>query len=162
MVYMAMKLTREKIIDLALRYISKDEITDFPEEGDLFCFLERSLPENKVLKDNEGWGFAGYGICKGYDHDDESKPKGKWLWFYFISLNTFPPTQQTLKLQPPHIAKGIFQNLKRNGEIKIIKIPKYFLDINSSESLKEKLPAVSENPGKDNIILFPQKDKHRE
>ena len=159
---MAMNVTRDEIIDFALRYIPRDEITDFPGEGDLFCFLERSLPENKVLKDNEGWGFAGYGICKGYDYDYESKPKGKWLWFYFVSLNTFPPTQQTFKLQPPHIAKGIFQNSQRSGDIKIIKIPKYFLDIESNESLKEKIPDISENLGKDKIIQFPQKNRPRE
>ena len=156
---MAKNLTREKIIDLALRYISKDEVTDFPEEGDLFCFLERNLSENKVLKDSEGWTFAGYGICKGYDYDHESKPKGKWLWFYFTSLNTFPPTQQTFKLQPPHIVRGIFQNSQRSGEVKIIKIPKYFLDIDSHEFSKEGKPDVSVSPGKDNIIEFPQKSK---
>ena len=157
----AMTLTNKEIINLALRYIPEEEITDFPGEGDLFCFLERNLPKKKVLKDNEGWTFAGYGICKGYDYDYESKPKGKWLWFFFISLNTFPPTQQTFKLQPPHIAKGIFQNSQRSGEIKIIKIPKYFLDIDSNESLKKKTPDISENLGKDNILQFPQKKKRK-
>jgi len=157
-----MNVTREEIIDFALRYISKDEITDFPEEGDLFCFLERRLPDNKVLKDNEGWNFAGYAICKGYAYDYESKPKGKWLWFYFTSLNTFPPTQQTFKLQPPHIAKGIFQDSQRSGEIKIIKIPKYFLDIDSNGPLKKEKIDIPEIPGNDNIIQFPPQNKHKE
>lgn len=156
---MTMNVTRDTIINLALRYIEKDEVTDFPEEGDLFCFLERRLPENKVLEDNEGWNFAGYAICKGYDYDYESKPKGKWLWFYFTSLNTFPPTRQTLKLQPPHIARGIFQNSQRSGEIKIIKIPRYFLNIDSHEFSKEGSPDAPVSFGNNNIIEFPQKNK---
>ena len=156
-----MTLTNKEIITLALRYIPGNEITDFPGEGDLFCFLERTLPENKVLKDSEGWNFTGYGICKGYDYDYESIPKGKWLWFYFISLNTFPPTQQTLKLQPPHIAKGIFQNLNRNGEIKIVKIPKYFLETEDTESSKKRIPGVADTTGKNNILQFPKEKKQK-
>lgn len=157
----AMSLARKDIINLALRYIPENEIADFPEEEDLFCFLERNLPENKVLKDNEGWTFAGYGICKGYDYDHKLKPKGKWLWFHFVSLNTFPPTRQFLKLQPPHIARGIFQNLKRSCEIKIVKIPKYFLDIENKESYKKRIPDISNNISEDNILQFPQKKKRK-
>lgn len=34
-----MNLTRKDIINLALRYISENEIADFPEEEDLYIFL---------------------------------------------------------------------------------------------------------------------------
>ena len=156
-----MTLTNKEIINLALRYIPEDEIIDFPGEGDLFCFLERRLPEKKVLKDNEGWSFAGYGICKGYDYDHESKPKGKWLWFHFVSLNTFPPTRQFLKLQPPHIARGIFQNMQRTCEIKIVTIPKYFLVHEDKESFQKGIPDILETIDEDNILQFPQKKKRK-
>ncbi len=154
-----MLLSREEIIELALRYISEDEITDFPQEDDLFCFMERKVPEGKVLKESEGWHFGGYAICKGYEYDTESKPEGKWLWFNFVSLNTFPPTRQNLKLQPPHIAKGIFMNSDRNSELKMVRIPEYFLDADALQSEQDagKKEGDSDAPPEDKIIPFPQK-----
>ncbi len=117
-----MSLSREEILDLALRYITPAEAGDFPIKGELFCFLQRDLPENRVLDEKEGWAFSGYGICEGYQFDDESKPRGKWLWFSFLSLETFPPSIQNIRLQPPHVVKGLFQTPARDGEIRILKI----------------------------------------
>lgn len=154
-----MPLSREEIIELALRYISEDEITDFPQEEDLFCFMERKVPEGKVLKESEGWHFGGYAICKGYEYDHESKPAGKWLWFYFVSLNTFPPTRQNLKLQPPHIARGIFMNSDRSNELKITRIPEYFLDVDTlhKENSADEKDEEADTPVDDKIVQFPQK-----
>jgi hypothetical protein len=117
-----MGISKEEIIDLATRYLSPEEITDFPSEGDLFCILARELPENKVLAEEEGWAFNGYGICVGYVIDEDTKPRGKWLWMHFASLNNFPPEGQVLKLQPPHVVKGRFQNPGRTHEFRILKV----------------------------------------
>lgn len=117
-----MGIPRDEIIDLASRYVSSQEITDFPFENDLFCLLIRAIPEDKVLTEEEGWGFRGYGVCIGYTYDDEAKPKGKWLLMHFASLDSFPPVAQILKLQPPHVVKGRFQNPERTHEIRILKV----------------------------------------
>lgn len=154
-----MPLTKNEITELALRYIAREEITDFPMQGDLLCFLERAIPENAVLKDSEGWHFGGYGICKEYEYDDESKPVGKWIWFNFISLSTFPPTKQVLKLQPPHVVKGLFQDTSRTNEIKIIKVPNYFLEDVPVETTPDKqtgLENEENNPDK-KIVPFPRR-----
>ena len=152
-----MPLTHDEIMDLALRYVPREEISDFPAENDIFYFMERTLPKNKVLKDNEGWRFGGYAVCKGYDYDDESKPRGKWLWFYYVSLNTFPPTKQQLKLQPPHIARGIFQDAGRTHEIKITRIPRYFLEVLESEKLSEAQSSDSTDDLGGKIVPFPKR-----
>jgi hypothetical protein len=115
-------LSRQEIIDLASRYVDSGEIVDFPIDGDLFCLIGRDLPEGKPLAEEEGWSFQGYGICRGYSIDTEEKPSGKWLWMNFASLAAFPPAQQALKLKPPHVVKGRFQNAGRTSEIRIIKI----------------------------------------
>ena len=117
-----MSLSRETILEYALRYVEKSNIVDFPLKNDLFCFLFRTVPENKVLKDDEGWGFGGYGYLIDYELDLEEKPLGKWIWMKFIDLSVFPPTEQIMKLQPPHIAQGLFQNPARTHETKIFKI----------------------------------------
>lgn len=117
-----MPLSREEILDLALRYITPTEAGDFPMKDEMFCFLQRDIPENRVLQDHEDWAFSGYGICRGYEYDMESKPRGKWLWFSFMSLETFPPSEQHIRLQPPHVVRGRFQTPARDGEIRILKI----------------------------------------
>jgi hypothetical protein len=117
-----MGISKDEIIDLASRYISPEELTDFPFDGDLFCLLIRATPENEVLPDEEGWTFRGYGVCVGYTTDEESKPRGKWLWMHFASLDAFPPVTQVLRLQPPHVVKGRFQNPERTHEIRIFKV----------------------------------------
>jgi hypothetical protein len=117
-----MPLSQQEIIDYASRYVDSKEIVDFPFEGDLFCLIGRDLPEGKMLKDEEGWGFQGYGVCLGYTLDNEAKPLGKWLWMHFASLTVFPPAEQVFKLQPPHVVKGRFQNPARSKEFRIIKV----------------------------------------
>jgi hypothetical protein len=117
-----MTLSQQEIIDYAYRYVRSDEIVDFPHDGDLFCLIGRDLPEGKVLAEEEGWGFQGYGICLGYTLDQEAKPLGKWVWMHFASLTVFPPAEQVFKLQPPHVVKGRFQNPGRSNEFRIIKV----------------------------------------
>jgi len=148
-----MSLHPEEILKLALRYIDEEDIVDFPQPRDLFCIMERKLPDDKALKDNEGWRFSGYGVCKSYEFDPESKPKGKWLWFNFLSLMTFPPSQQSLKLQPPHIVKGRFHTADRGSEIKIIRIPDYFQE--AARMHEEKQPESTGQSFDDKIIQFP-------
>lgn len=117
-----MGLSRDEIRDLASRYITESEMTDFPFEGDVFSLLVRDVPDDKVLKDDDGWAFAGYGLCIGYVFDYEAKPRGKWLWMHFAGLTTFPPLPQSFKLQPPHVVKGRFSNPERTKEYRIVKI----------------------------------------
>jgi hypothetical protein len=111
-----------EITDLALRYIDEDEISEIPDADDLFCFFQRELPENKILKESEGWHFGGYGICKFYEIDATEKPAGKWIIFHFTSLASFPPQDSEIRLQPPHIARGNFVSPDKKFETKIVKI----------------------------------------
>jgi hypothetical protein len=160
-----MGISRDEILDLASRYISPDELSEFPFDGDLFCLLIRATPVNEVLSDEEGWTFRGYGICVGYTIDEEAKPRGKWLWMHFASLDAFPPVTQVLKLQPPHVVKGRFQNPERSHEIRIVKVdlssintilkPK---DLNTPEPVKKKVPVQDENQDK-KIVQFRRKSK---
>jgi hypothetical protein len=115
-------MTRDEIITLASRYIEEDDAIDFPMKDDTFCLLARDIPENTVLKEEEGWAFSGYGVCLGYLPDEQAKPVGKWIFMHFASLDSFPPSQQVLRLQPPHIVKGRFQNPERTREIRILKL----------------------------------------
>lgn len=146
-------MEKEEIIDLALRYIEENEIVDFPEKNDLFCFLNRDIPTDRVLKDEEGWKFGGYAICNGYEKDYESKPAGKWIWFNYLSLNTFPPAPEVTKLQPPHIAKGIFSTPDRSSQIRVVKM---MTDSLVQESLTSKESEEnSSSKTKDNLLKFP-------
>lgn len=138
-----MGLSRDEILDLASRYISADEATDFPFEGDVFCLLSRQLTQDKPQADEDGWAFSGYGICIGYTMDEEAKPRGKWLWMHFVSLAAFPPVNQVLKLQPPHVVKGGFQSADRSHEIRIIKI--------STNNVLNALEQKMEEPKKESI-----------
>jgi hypothetical protein len=115
-------MTRDEIITLASRYIDEDDAIDFPMKDDTFCLLARDISQNTVLKEEEGWAFSGYGVCLGYLPDEQAKPVGKWIFMHFASLNSFPPSQQVLRLQPPHIVKGRFQNPERTREIRILKL----------------------------------------
>ena len=117
-----MALSRQEIIDYASRYVEPGAITDFPHDGDLFCLLGRELTEGKPLAEEEGWVFQGYGVCSGYLPDEEAKPAGKWLWMHFLSLGSFPPSPQVLKLQPPHVVKGRFHDPTRTKEFRILKV----------------------------------------
>ncbi len=128
-----MSMTRDEIITLASRYIDEDDAIDFPMKDDTFCLLTRDISQNTVLKEEEGWTFSGYGVCLGYLPDDQAKPIGKWIFMHFASFNSFPPSQQVLRLQPPHIVKGRFQNPERTREIRILKLVLGASDQNSGD-----------------------------
>ena len=145
-------MNREEIVDLALQYIPEDEIIDFPSKDELFCFISREIPDDKILKDDEGWAFSGYGLCTGYEKDYEAKPVGKWIWFNYLSLNSFPPTPEVTKLQPPHIAKGQFTNPSRTTQIKIMKMMPNALLERAENEAKHK-----DSSNSDNLIPFPKK-----
>lgn len=118
-----MSLSRQDILDYATRYVSHEEIIDFPVDGDLFVFLARPA-QNLPSPDNKEpqWEFGGYGVCLGYEMDAESKPEGKWLFMKFATLATFPPAVQSIKLQPPHVATGRFSSADRSRELRIVRI----------------------------------------
>ncbi len=115
-------VSTSEIKELALRYLDESELIEIPESGDLFCFFQRELPEDRDLKENEGWHFGGYGVCNHYLVDGSEKPAGKWIIFNFTSLASFPPQKSELRLQPPHIAKGSFTSPDRTFETKLVKI----------------------------------------
>ncbi len=156
-----MGLSRDEILDLASRYTSPNEVSDFPFEGDLFCLLSRSISQEgqQPASEKDEWSFNGYGVCIGYTIDEEAKPKGKWLWMHFASLAVFPPVTQVLKLQPPHVVKGCFQSADRSSEIRIIKISTG----NAPNTLENKLEhpkvemATQEVPNDKKIIKFRKK-----
>ncbi|MBN1758509.1 MAG: hypothetical protein JW863_09340 [Chitinispirillaceae bacterium] len=135
-----MDLSREEIVDLAHRYVPDGEVTDFPYNGDLFCLLVRQLPTDHVPAEEEGWAFNGYGVCLSYSFDEETKPRGKWLWMHFASLSSFPPVSQVLKLQPPHVVRGRFQSVDRTREIRLLKVAMV------GDDTKHALPEVAEKP----------------
>ncbi|MDR0303932.1 MAG: hypothetical protein LBH98_04055 [Chitinispirillales bacterium] len=108
----------EEIIELALRYIDKSEISAVVRPKGLFALFSRRIS----VKNNEDWNFTGYGLLVDYTINSSEKPVGKWINMKYISLNTFPPQTVSLKLQPPHIAKGYFQNFDRTSENKIVAI----------------------------------------
>lgn len=163
-----MGLSKEEIIAYAARYITEDAYTDFPMDGDLFSLMSRTLPSDHVLATEEGWSFNGYGICSGYTLDEDSKPTGKWLWLHFISLATFPPESQVLKLQPPHIVKGRFQSGDRSHEIRIVKVTLAAPASATSEPAAETTAVAKKKSGKkrssksrakaENIVAFRRKN----
>lgn len=158
-----MGLSKDEILDLASRYITPDQAIDFPFEGDVFCLLSRQISQPPPASDEEGWAFSGYGLCIGYTIDEEAKPRGKWLWLHFASLTTFPPATQVLRLQPPHIVKGCFQNAERTHDIRIIKISTgNTLDVleKKLETPKNEASSQEEVPDK-KIVKFRRKDMAR-
>ena len=159
-----MPLKKEDITELALRYIEQDEIIDFPGEGDIFCIFERQVPVDRQLEENEGWGFAGYNLCRGYEFDRGTKPEGKWLLMDVISLTTFPPHRNQLRLQPPHVAKGRFQSPGRDREFRIVRIDPTASLEGAGESCKPRKPEPPhETPAKkapSNLLRFPTRKKH--
>jgi len=153
-----MSVPREEIVDLALRYLSRNEIGDFPVKNDLFCLLMREVRADKILKEEEGWSFAGYGVCSGYTYDEEAKPHGKWLWMHFASLASFPPAAQVLKLQPPHVVKGRFQSADRSNEIRILKVVLDGPQKTVVETAKQDTTPKNENSTAENkIVAFRKK-----
>jgi len=154
-------LSKQDIIDYAARYVDPKDVVDFPFNNDLFCLMGRKLSD-APLKDEEGWEFNGYGICTGYVLDDLEMPLGKWIWMYFAGLSTFPPQQQVLKLQPPHIVKGGFQNPERTHEFRFLKIdlsmrPKE-TPISSNALTTPTPPKEIQTSQLDNIVPFRRKN----
>jgi len=149
-----MPLSKQDIIDYASRYAEPDAHTDFPMDNDLFCLLGRELPDNKVLAEEEGWLFQGYGVCLGYALDEDAKPAGKWLWMHFASLSAFPPAAQVFKLQPPHVVKGRFFDPARAREFRIVKV-----SLKKAGAGAEKDPPVSPDKAKDGLTGSAAKGK---
>lgn len=145
------KLSRQQILEYAGRYINTKK-ADFPMNGDLFYFLNRKTLPNKVLKENEGWQFAGYALCRGYTLDEHSPPVGKWIFMYYLDLARFPLVEQALKVQPPHVALGQFQTPDRHMEIRIVKCRIISLEEQNHEPHETK-----KQQQQGNIISFPRK-----
>ncbi len=137
-------MNKEEVAEYASRYIDEDDMVDFPEEGDLFCFLHREMPDNKILDDEEGWQFGGYGKLNHYELDMSAKPVGKWIIMHYTSLAMFPPQESELKLQPPHIVLGKFATPQRTHETRILRIEEPVDD--------EKVEEDSEDT---NVMKFP-------
>lgn len=111
-----------EIKELAARYVEEHDMISIPEAGELFYFQHRELPDNKVLKEEEGWVFGGYAKMISYEKDLTAKPVGKWIYMRYLSLATFPPQEGEVKLQPPHIALGKFQSPDRTIESRFLPV----------------------------------------
>ena len=108
----------EEIRELALRYIDKSECCEIARPNELFALFIRQLPPDK--KNGDEWFFICYGMLLDYTTDRNEKPFGKWITMKYISFDSFPPRPASIRLQPPHIAKGYFQNFDRTSETKIV------------------------------------------
>lgn len=117
-----MSLTRDEIVEYAARYVKTDDMASFPHEGEIFAFLHRPVDGIKADDPKTRWEFGGYAVCIGYSLDEQAKPLGKWLFMEIISLGQFPPRHGTLKLQPPHVALGRFQNPERTIETRLVSL----------------------------------------
>ncbi|MCL2844113.1 MAG: hypothetical protein FWE23_01470 [Chitinivibrionia bacterium] len=107
-----------EIRELALRYIDIDECATIPEREEAFALLVRPI---SAKKKNE-WRLACYGVVSDYTTDVDEEPYGKWINIKYLSLISFPPMPASIRLQPPHIAKGYFQSFDRTSETKIVAI----------------------------------------
>lgn len=101
-------LSQEQIEELAARHVPIPKERTFPMQGEVFARLVRDVPSDRILKNEEGWMFAGYGQCLGYTVNEEAKPMGRSLWWWYWDLTTFPAQKVSFKLQPPQVVKGIF------------------------------------------------------
>jgi len=143
-------MRKQEILDLASRYVSVEN-ADFPIDGELFYFQIRDVPDNKVLKDNEGWKFSGYAQVIEYVLDTEAKPVGKWVFMVYFDLTQFPLKESSLRLQPPHITSGLFHSDTRSHQISIVKC-----NLNKPGPMADD-DENSSGPQKGNIIPFPKK-----
>lgn len=150
-----MGLSKEEIINLASRYIDKADMVDFPHENDVFALMVRpKVPDSTPLK---GLTFVGYCICKEYIYDETAKPLGKWLFMHYVSLSNYPPIAEVLRLQPPHVTTGEFDNTDRTVTFCFIKVTAKdtasisFYD-NSDEALQEE--PIQEEVVKEKIVKF--------
>ena len=87
-----MYLKAEQIEEYASRFVEIPEKRTFPMNGEVFARFIRKRPDNPNVSDEEGWVFGGYGICQGYELNEEAKPLGRSLWWRYLELNSFPPT----------------------------------------------------------------------
>lgn len=150
-----MGMSRDEIINFACQYVSKEEMTDFPYDGDLFGLLVRTTSGDKILSDDEGWEFCYYAVCLGYTVDEEEKPRGKWVIMHLASLEVFPPTGKLIKLQPPHVVKSKFENHDRTFEIRLVK-----LDLSTAaEELMKKLEEARNNPEPEPVSVTKGEEK---
>lgn len=149
-----MNISKKEIIELALKYITRNEIILFPDQGDFFALCYKSLSEL-----NKGYNLLFYGLCLNYSVDEMEKPYGKWITMEFLNFGSFPPHREILKLQPPHIATGKFQNPERTMELYIIKIPIRGQLNNIEEKIEPKVNKIEKKSQKkskklDNIVEF--------
>lgn len=165
-----MNITREEIITLAGKYISESEVRQFPLPGELFVFFHRHKSDSRSPDDDLGWEWIGYGLCRSYQYDLSRKPHGKWLLFNYLSLASYPPVEQVLQLQPPHIVKGYFQTPDRLAEIRITTIRSDTLhlyhspnDHDDETSHGNEVSADIDRPARDDgkFIRFPGKPETR-
>ena len=119
----------EEIRELALMYIQEDECGVIVDRKDAFALLVRPI---SAKKKNE-WRLVCYGMLSDYTIDADEKPYGKWVNMKYYSFDSFPPRAASIRLQPPHIAKGYFQNFNRTSETKIVAI-RDFVEDNSNEN----------------------------
>lgn len=141
----------EEIRELALRYIGEDECGALIYPKDVFAMRVRPLSQKAVFgkKKNNDWLFAGYGLLLDYKINPDEKPYGKWITVKFLNLTVFPPSPAEFRLQPPHIAKGYFQNFDRTSETFITPVfSPQAADISESENDKnEKEAEILKFPG---------------
>ncbi|MBN1983271.1 MAG: hypothetical protein JW795_17175 [Chitinivibrionales bacterium] len=152
-----MGLSKEEIVELACRYLPESEIRRFVLPGEVFCFLHRIFRQDRGSEDDTAWELLSYGICKEYTYDESVKLRGKWLLFTYVSLGTFPPTEHTLQLQPPHIVKGYFQTPDRSTEIRIMTISS--LMNRSVPNSELQASAAMDANDSDKLIPFPAPKK---
>ncbi|MCL1945757.1 MAG: hypothetical protein FWF51_01195 [Chitinivibrionia bacterium] len=113
----------EEIRELALRYIQEDECGVIPARKDAFALLIRPISAKK-----KEWRLVCYGMISDYTVDSDEKPYGKWITMKYVSFDSFPPRPASIRLQPPHIAKGYFQSFDRKSEMKIVAISDFVED----------------------------------
>ena len=76
---------------------------------------------------------------------------------HFASLDTFPPVAQVLKLQPPHVIKGRFQNANRSQEVRILKVGVANIMDVLNRSSPEKAPAEEKPVDAKKVVQFRKK-----
>jgi hypothetical protein len=154
-----MGLTREEIVEHALRYVNREEIGAFPHEGEIFAFLHRPVDAANAGDDGGKWEFGGYAVCIGYTLDEQAKPAGKWLFMEIISLAQFPPRHGSLKLQPPHVALGRFRNPERTMETRLVSLSEMAtLSAQGEQEHAPKAPETAKTDDAATVLRFRPKE----
>ncbi len=139
-------LTPIEIEDYARRYVEIPKERQFPVRGEVFARLVREKVPNKVLKEEEDWAFVGYGLCLGYQLNEEAKPLGKSLWWRFIDLSEFPPKETIFKLQPPHVVMGIFTLEGGTHEMRVLTVTRNLEGAVPGKPFRKELTATEKKP----------------